>query len=87
MGAAVRGDSLEASGMWYMASGVQAGVITPEVRVSFYRAFGITPDQQVALEEAYRSPVVIQPLAPMTSSHVKAIDIAENPLAALRLAQ
>lgn len=38
------------SGLGYMARGVQKAQITPESRYSFYLAFGLTPDEQVALE-------------------------------------
>jgi len=38
------------SGFGYMASGVTGGVLTDEARVSFWRAFGITPSAQEALE-------------------------------------
>jgi hypothetical protein len=38
------------SGLGYMARGVQASEITPDARVSFWRAFGITPDAQIAYE-------------------------------------
>jgi hypothetical protein len=43
------------SGMWYMAQGMQyhASAITPEARVSFWRAFNILPDLQVAIERQY----------------------------------
>lgn len=39
------------SGMGYMARGVEGCDITPEARYSFYLAFGITPDAQLALED------------------------------------
>lgn len=39
-------------GMGYMASGVQGCDIVPEARVSFYKAFGMLPDEQVALEDS-----------------------------------
>lgn len=39
------------SGMGYMARGVSSCQITPESRLSFYLAFGLTPDEQVALED------------------------------------
>lgn len=76
-----RGDQLEASGMSYMARGVKSCVISAAARVSFWKAFGITPDQQEALEAVYCSPLSIGDITPMTSSHVKAIDLHLNPLA------
>lgn len=39
------------SGMGYLSRGVRTCAITPESRYSFYLAFGLTPDEQVALEE------------------------------------
>jgi hypothetical protein len=42
---------------WYMRNlggGKRVeGVVTPAARSSFYFAFGITPDEQIALEEFY----------------------------------
>jgi hypothetical protein len=44
------------TGMQYMAYGMDRAncTITPEVRCSFYFAFGLSPDEQVAIEEYYR---------------------------------
>jgi hypothetical protein len=44
------------TGMQYMAYGMDRAncKITPEVRCSFYFAFGLSPDEQVAIEEYYR---------------------------------
>jgi len=36
-----------------MARGVKAGVITEESRYSFYLAFGINPDLQLAMENSW----------------------------------
>ena len=48
---------------WYMRSmgGGQRveGVVTPACRASFYFAFGVTPDEQVALEAFYDGQVVV----------------------------
>lgn len=41
------------SGIAYWSRGVKPTVTTDESRASFYYAFGITPDQQVALEDYY----------------------------------
>lgn len=43
-------------GMTFMARGLQPRYtnITSDARVAFYTSFGITPDEQVALEEYYR---------------------------------
>lgn len=43
-------------------SGLTAiGAITPEARVSYYYAFGVTPDQQLELERYYNQ-LAIQPI-------------------------
>lgn len=73
-------ESVYDSGMGYAARGVKPAVITSESRVSFYRAYGILPDEQEALEEVYSQPLeLIGPVA-MTLPGVKAIDRYENPL-------
>lgn len=62
------------SGLGYMARGVVGGVITEEVRYSFWRAFGIPPDAQVAYETTSRGIgwTVPQPLmyTNITSEHL-----------------
>jgi len=80
-------ERINESGMYYMSVGVPAAEITPESRVSFYHAFGVTPDMQVALEHEYSSSFEMLPLGPMTSSHVKANDIHNNTLAAWLVAK
>lgn len=72
-------------GMYYMSAGVQGCEVTAESRVSFYRAFGIAPDIQVALEDEYSGAVEVMPMDPMTFSHVKINDIHNNSLALWRL--
>lgn len=69
------------SGLGYMARGVPAGSVDAVARVSFYRAFGILPDLQEALEAEYSLPVSIANPCPMTYPHVSALDQSENPLA------
>lgn len=69
-------------GMGYMARGVVAGEVDDAARVSFWRAFGITPDQQVALEEEYNAPLTLGPVTPMTFEDVISLDTNNNPLAA-----
>lgn len=54
------------SGLGYMARNVVACDITPESRVSFYYAFDIPPDVQIALEREMPS-IEYSPLVPMTS--------------------
>lgn len=74
-------DSVNDSGLGYMARGVPEGQVTAISRVSFWRAFGITPDLQEALEAEYNGPASVSGLTPMTSPHVKALDTSINPLA------
>lgn len=69
-------------GMGYMARGVMGCPINDEARVSFYNAFGISPDMQVALEEEYSQPVDLDAISPMTLPDVKALDKKFNSLAA-----
>jgi len=40
-----------------MAQGMEAKHqdITPETRLSFFKAFGVTPDEQVAMEDYYQT--------------------------------
>lgn len=38
-----------------LGKGCAVGEITPSARVSFYYAFGVTPDHQIALEDHYKS--------------------------------
>lgn len=69
------------SGLGYMAKGVPVCDITEECRYSFYKAFGILPDMQEALEYQYSLPVSIEPPTPMTFPDVACIDRENNPLA------
>jgi hypothetical protein len=71
------------SGLGYMASGVPPACITEDCRYSFYLAFGILPDMQLALEAEYAEPLTIAPPAPMTTSDVSSIDRI-NPLTTWR---
>ncbi len=64
-----------------MAKGVPTGQVNDLARVSFYRAFGLLPDFQEALEAEYRSEYSLLGLTPMTYPSVKAIDNDLNPLA------
>lgn len=54
------------SGMGYLARGTAKAVITPEGRASFWRAFGIDPDLQVAMESEWPA-IVYDGLPPLTS--------------------
>ncbi len=63
------------SGMGYMARGVRHAVIDTQSRVSFWRAFGIDPDMQVAMEKAwpgikYDADAPLKNLAEITSLSV-----------------
>jgi hypothetical protein len=67
-------------GMYYMARGVTGGQVCDESRVSFWRAFGIMPDAQEALENYYREPAVMMPCTPMRSPEIISLDLTTNPL-------
>lgn len=59
------------SGLGYMARGVQADEeITPAARVSFWRAFGMLPDMQVALEKRFTIDLTQSPLVKFNPSQV-----------------
>lgn len=53
------------SGLGYMSRGVVESRITPEGRASFWRAFGITPDLQQAMEHGCWPEIVYNELPPM----------------------
>lgn len=74
-------DMVYDSGLGYMSRGVVGGEVCAEARVSFWRAFGITPDLQQSLEDEYSEAVVVAKPCPMTFPDVLAIDTSENPLA------
>lgn len=71
------------SGLGYLARGTSKAVIDDEARYSFWRAFGITPDLQIATEKCwpeivYSPPALVKNLlVPLTS---------ENPLCLLNRA-
>lgn len=47
---------LEQSGLYYLSAGMESsGVVTDENRVSFYNTFGVTPGEQVLIEQHYRN--------------------------------
>lgn len=46
------------------------GAVHPEARASFYLAFGVTPDEQIALEEYYRGLVLLPDPGPYASRYV-----------------
>ncbi|APG76369.1 hypothetical protein 1 [Shahe tombus-like virus 1] len=69
------------SGLGYMSRGVLGGEVDAEARVSFYRAFGILPDLQEALEAEYACPMPIGSPTPMMHPSIVAIDTTCNPLA------
>ena len=64
------------TGMGYMAKGVETAQITERGRYSFYLAFGMTPDWQVAIEESF-SPISFSEPQPMTFADV---DCIKSPL-------
>jgi len=69
------------SGLGYMAKGVKSCKVSAECRVSFYKAFGILPDMQEALEEHYSSLSFGTEVHPMMFPDVKVLDQKINPLA------
>lgn len=69
-------------GMYYMSKGVVGSEVTDECRASFWRAFGITPDAQVALEAEYAEPCNMRPVTPMTFEQTISLDKRYNPLSA-----
>lgn len=73
-------DAIYDSGLGYMSKGMTGGEITEESRYSFWLAFGIEPDLQVALEQDYSEPWTMGPRCDMISHpEVTAID-SQNPL-------
>lgn len=74
-------DRIYDSGLGYMARGVRSAVITDESRVSFWRAFGILPDLQMAMEEQWPS-IEYHHLPPM--KELATSEISYNPLSCLR---
>jgi hypothetical protein len=46
---------MESTGLWWMAKGMRRFFSSPsdEARVSFFKAFGVTPEAQIACEEWY----------------------------------
>lgn len=71
-------------GMSYMARGVEACDITEESRYSFFKAYGILPDVQVALEAEYNEPILMDySPTPVGNTHPNAID-KENTLTLLK---
>lgn len=70
------------SGMSYMAAGVRQVVVDEEARVSFYKAFGILPDHQAALEAEYATLSIDYDIGPLMFPDIESIDKQVNPLAA-----
>jgi len=54
------------SGLGYMATGVRGGRVSDRGRVSFWRAFGITPDLQIAMEQSWPA-IHYDDLPPLTN--------------------
>jgi len=66
-------ESIEDSGLGYMAKGVKGcSTITPESRYSFWLAFGMLPDEQIALENL-RKPISYCKSRPMTFGDVTSL--------------
>lgn len=68
-------DAVYDSGLGYMARGVSGCEVCDAARVSFYLAFGMTPDHQIALEDSMPVPD-LDALQPMMS--VSPHDIRHN---------
>lgn len=56
-GLRLRNDPTMDTGWWHLTRGMarKYAPVTPETRVSFYNAFGILPDMQIAVEKFYRN--------------------------------
>lgn len=63
-------EKIRDSGLGYMSKGVKGAVVNAESRASFWRAFGIVPDLQIALEQSWPE-IVYDSLPPMTNTEVK----------------
>jgi len=72
-------ESVYDSGLGFMSSGVVGGEISQQCRYSFYLAFGVLPDHQIAYEQEYREPVQMMPICPMIYSQVTTLD-SQNPI-------
>jgi hypothetical protein len=65
-------------GAAYWARGCSPAVIDEEARYSFWRAFGILPDHQVALEAEYAGPAELLPSQPMMENFSQAAIIDQD---------
>jgi hypothetical protein len=56
----LKGDPTQMTGMAFLAKGMKRsyGVITSRTRVSFWRAFGISPSNQLIIEAEYRKLII-----------------------------
>nr|WPR18412.1 MAG: RNA-dependent RNA polymerase [Owegonang virus 8] len=70
-------------GAYHWSRGCTAAVVDDECRYSFYRAFGITPDQQVALEAEYDGPAELLPIRPVMCLSQACINDHDNSLSKL----
>jgi len=68
-------EAVRDSGLGYMARGLEANdFISPESRVSFYKAFGMTPDMQVSLEQEFTLHDLAAPKLIINPSQIEIID-------------
>jgi len=67
-------------GARYWAKGVRSCVITEESRASFYYAFGITPDMQMALEDHYDGITDVTTATPMIFDYIHTESDKQNPI-------
>lgn len=58
-----------------LAKGLATGVVDARARVSFYYAFGVLPDEQIAMERNFSSAVIGQ----VTHEPVDRVDLVVNP--------
>lgn len=63
-------ERVEDSGLGYLARGVEGCGVSEYARYSFWRAFGITPDQQLAIEKELGDTVISDVVGPMITSPV-----------------
>lgn len=72
-------ERISEQGMAFWAAGVEGGAIVDEARYSFYKAFGILPDMQEALESHYATVSGFESTTPVMCPNTSDID-KNNPL-------
>lgn len=74
------GERVNDCGAAYWSRGCSAAEVDDYSRYSFWRAFGITPDEQEALEAEYAGPAVLLPIQPMMHFSQACINDQDNTL-------